>query len=309
MRLFKKNSIVKSLCVFFFAFIFFFSLSFSCFAVETWKTVDTFQLGNLPFSSKSSDLSIRVKSDNSTNIYNNGSSVSLCIPYRTTSSWVSGNSYRLQFSVGAITSLTDSAFDIYLSNSLNDISNAVHLFDSSNSSVELMQGGIDINFTYSGESYLLFIVVLSSGSLLNISECYVNAYNPNAVQESQNQQIIEQNSNIQSGIDSQNSKLDEQNDFLYGDTSEDFSISDYDYSEELSNLDDNFNVLNEEIEALADNSRVKNALKAIGTIFDQFVLLLSVNDSTSIIVYAMFFNIFVSVLLIILNFIKSRNKD
>jgi hypothetical protein len=296
----KKFQKSKILCSFFCVFIFLFSVSFSCFAVETWKTVDTFQIGNLSYSYKGSDISIRVKPDNSTNIYNNGSQVDLYFPYCTTNSWVSGNSYRLQFSVGEITSLTNCVFDIYLSNSLDDISNATHLFDSSKSSVSLLQGGIDVNFNYSGQSYLLFIITISSGSLLNISECYVNAYNSNAVAESQNQQIID-------GQNEQNSKLDEQNSKLF-DNSETFSVPEVDISSQLND----FNIKSDEVKswssAILGNLKLMNGIKAFSTFFNAIWDSIVSDSSLQSLASLAYLTVTVSVILLIVGFIKERAR-
>ena len=275
------------------------SMAVPSFAVETWKTVDTFSLGDLPSYVKTSGIVLRVLSDKSTNIYNGDSTTSLYIPYRLTSSWISGNAYRLQFIIGTITSVESTIFDIYLCNSCEEVLNGTLLFDSSTSTVEQLQGGIDVNFTYNGEQYLVFMFAISSGALINFSEVYVNAYNSNAVQESQNQEIID-------GQKEQNSRLDEQNSKLFDD-GETYSMPSIDLTEQYSLFDENKNDLLENGGLITQSNRIVNGVKAFATMFTAVYSSFTEDETLQFIPMLMYLSVIVSLILLIFGFLKSRS--
>ena len=297
--LLKKSKLIKSVFSAAFVVVIVISMAISSFAVETWKTVDTFSLGNLPNYVKTSGIVLRVLSDKSTNIYNGGSSVSLYIPYRLTASWVSGNAYRLQFFIGTITSVESTIFDIYLCNSYEEAASGNLLFSSASSTVEQLQNGIDVNFTYKGEQYLVFIFTISSGALINFSEVYINAYNPNAVQESQNQEIID-------GQKEQNSKLDEQNSKLFDD-GETYPMPSIDLTEQYSLFDENKNDLLENGGLITQSNRIVNGVKAFATMFTAVYSSFTEDETLQFIPMLMYLSVIVSLILLIFGFLKSRS--
>lgn len=130
-----------------------------------------------------------------TRITNSNSAYNVALTYYSPSYWVAGQTYRIEFIFSA-TSIDHMA--ICLSTSPNLTEGEQTYID--NNIAPVVNKSYNYSFTYSGQPYMIFEFTMPSHSSCVISDIEVFSYNPNAVVESQNQQIIEQNSELHSGL-------------------------------------------------------------------------------------------------------------
>ena len=124
-----------------------------------------------------------------------------------------------------------------------------------------------------------------------ISDVVVATYNPNAVVESQNQEIIEQNS--------------ERDDKLFN-NGETFKFSEPNIDEQISSFDEHKNDLLENGGLITQQNRLVNGVKAFATMFTASYSIFSENEHLQFIPFLMYLSLICSLILLILGLIRSK---
>lgn len=220
----------------------------------------------------------------STKIYNSSTSYKVPIVYYSPEYWTAGQTYRIEF--------------LFTSSNIDGMAVAL------STSTKLTEGeqtyivndcpakpnkSYNYSFVYDGQPYLIFTFIMPAKSSCVISDVDVFAYNPNAVLESQNQEIVEQNSEL-------NSKL-----FDEGET---FDFTEPDLGEQYSQFKSGTDDLNDKVNKFILTDRIRNGVKAFSTMFSAFLWDLSYNDSTSIFEPLMYFSVFIGLLTLLYGVIK-----
>lgn len=137
-----------------------------------------------------------------TRIYNSGSSYQIPIVYYSPSYWVAGQTYRIEF---IFTASNIDGMSVCLSTT-QKLTEGEQLYIVNDNPAKV---GVSYNysFAYSGQPYLIFTFIMPAKSTCVISDIEVFTYNPNAVVESQNQEIIEQNSELHSDLFSSDDEI------------------------------------------------------------------------------------------------------
>lgn len=219
-----------------------------------------------------------------TRIYNSGNSYKIPIVYYSPEYWTAGQTYRIEF---IFSSSTIDGMSVCLSTTQKLTEGEQDYIVNDNPA----KVGVSYNysFVYNGQPYLIFTFIMPSKSTCVISNIDVATYNPNAVVESQNQDIIEQNSEL-------NSKL-----FDEGET---FDFTEPDLGEQYSQFKSGTDDLNDKVNKFILTDRIRNGVKAFSTMFSAFLWDLSYNDSTAIFEPLMFFSVFIGLLTLLYGVIK-----
>ena len=221
-----------------------------------------------------------------TRITNNGSSYKVPIVYYSPSYWVAGETYRIEF-VFSASSIDGMAIALSTTSKLNE-GEQTYIADN----VAEVNKSYNYSFVYSGQPYLIFDFVMPARSSCVISDIEVFSYNPSAVVESQNQQIIEQNS--------------ERDDKLFNE-SETFSLPDVDLSEQYSMFDEGRRDLLENGGPIIQSNRIVNGVKAFATMFTAFYSSLTSDESLAWIPLLMYLSVICSLFLLILGYLHKRS--
>ena len=196
--------------------------------------------------------------------------------------WISGQTYQI-------------VFDIYRGNSDIGFSMAPALNSGEQTYITndtgLSVDTFSFSFTYTGQPYFCVALILPASTTLRFGNFHLNAYNPNAELESQNQQIIEQNSEL-------NSKL-----FDEGET---YSLPDVDLSEQYSLFDEHKHDLLENGGLITQQNRIVNGVKAFASMFTSLYSVFSEYEVTQYIPFLMYLSLICSLILLILGFLRSR---
>lgn len=219
-----------------------------------------------------------------TRIYNSGSSYKIPIVYYSPEYWTAGQTYRIEF---VFSSSTIDGMSVCLSTT-SKLTEGEQFYIVNDNPAEV-NVSYNYSFTYSGQPYLIFTFIMPSKSTCVISNIDVATYNPNAVVESQNQEIIEQNSEL-------NSKL-----FDEGET---FDFTEPDLGEQYSQFKSGTDDLNDKVNKFILTDRIRNGVKAFSTMFSAFLWDLNYNDSTAIFEPLMYFSVFIGLLTLLYGVIK-----
>lgn len=219
-----------------------------------------------------------------TRITNSKSAFNVALTYYSPSYWVAGQTYRIEFLFSA-TTIDHMAICLSTVPSLTE-GEQTYI---DNNIAPQVDKSYNYSFTYSGQPYLIFEFTMPAHSSCVISDIEVFSYNPNAVVESQNQQIIEQNSD-------RDDKL-----FNNGET---YSFSEPDLSEQYSMFNDGQQEILENGGLITQSDRLVNGVKAFATFFSDMYSMFSQMDVTQYIPYLMYFSLICSLFLLILGLIK-----
>ncbi len=220
-----------------------------------------------------------------TRIYNSGSSYQVPIVYYSPSYWVAGQTYRIEFIFSA-SNIDGMSVCLSTTQKLTE-GEQLYIVNDNPAKVNV---SYNYSFTYSGQPYLIFTFIMPSKSTCVISDIDVFSYNPNAVLESQNQEIIEQNSEF-------NSKL-----FDEGET---FEFTEPDMSEQYSRFQSGTDDLNDRVSKFVLTDRIRNGIKAFASFFTLTLDALNSDPNTSIFEPLMYFSVFVGLLTLLFGVIKS----
>lgn len=221
-----------------------------------------------------------------TRITNSNNAHKVALTYYSPSYWVAGQTYRIEFVFSAS---TIDGMGITLSTAPSLTDGEQTYID--NDIIPEVGKSYNYSFTYSGQPYLIFDFIMPAHSSCVISDIEVFSYNPNAVVESQNQQIIEQNS--------------ERDDKLFNE-SETYSLPDVDLSEQYSIFDENKHDLLENGGLITQQNRLVNGVKVFATMFTAVYSFFSEFEVTQYIPFLMYLTLICSLMLIILGFLRSR---
>lgn len=221
-----------------------------------------------------------------TRITNSNTSHKVALTYYSPSYWVAGQTYRIEFIFSA-SSIDGMAICLSTAPSLTE-GDQTYIDNNITAEVDY---SYNYSFTYGGQPYLIFTFIMPSNSSCVISNIDVFTYNPNAVVESQNQQIIEQNS--------------ERDDKLFNE-SETYSIPDVDLSEQYSMFDDGKNDLLANGGLITQSNRIVNGVKAFSTLFTSVYSYFSYDENLRVIPLLMYLSVICSLFLLILGFLKKR---
>lgn len=221
-----------------------------------------------------------------TRITNNKSAYNVALTYYSPSYWVVGQTYRIEFIFSA-TNIDHMC--ICLSTTPNLTQGEQTYID--NNIAPVVDKSYNYSFTYSGQPYMIFEFTMPSHSSCVISDIEVFSYNPNAVVESQNQQIIEQNS--------------ERDDKLFNE-SETYSLPDVDLSEQYSMFDEGKHDLLENGGLITQSNRIVNGVKAFSTLFTAVYGYFSEDINLQVIPLLMYLSVICSLFVLILGFLHKR---
>lgn len=221
-----------------------------------------------------------------TRIINNGSAYNVPIVYYSPEYWVSGQTYRIEFIFSA-SSIDGISICLSTTQSLKE-GEQTYIVNDNTAKVDY---SYNYSFTYSGQPYLIFTFIMPSHSSCVISDIEVFSYNPNAVVESQNQQIIEQNS--------------ERDDKLFNE-SETYSLPEVDLSEQYSMFDERKNDLLENGGLITQSNRIVNGVKAFATLFTAVYSSWSDSVDLDVIPLLMYLSVICSLFVLILGFLHKR---
>ena len=220
-----------------------------------------------------------------TRITNSKSSFNVALTYYSPSC-CAGQTYRIEF-IFSSTNIDHMA--ICLSTTPNLTEGEQTYID--NNIGPVVDKNYNYSFTYNGQPYMIFEFTMPAHSSCVISDIEVFSYNPNAVVESQNQQIIEQNS--------------ERDDKLFNE-SETYSLPEVDLSEQYSMFDENKNDLLENGGLITQSNRIVNGVKGFATLFTAIYSYFSDDVNLQVIPLLMYLSVICSLFLLILGFVKSR---
>ena len=246
---------------------------------------DTYIIGNL---SDYKGVTFTKVGGTDTRITNSDTAYQVPLTYYSPSYWVAGQTYRIEF-VFSSTSIDHMAIALSSTPSLNEgeqtyIDNNIH---------PEIDKSFNYSFVYSGQPYLIFMFTMPAHSSCVISDIEVFSYNSNAVVESQNQQIIEQNS--------------ERDDKLFNE-SETYSLPEVDLSEQYSIFDENKNDLLVNGDSILESNRIYNGVKGFATLFTAVYGFFADNPNLQVIPLLMYLSVICSLFLLILGFLHKRSE-
>lgn len=221
-----------------------------------------------------------------TRISNSNTSYKVALTYYSPSYWVAGQTYRLEFIFSAST-IDGMAICLSTTPSLTE-GEQTYIVNDNTAKVDY---SYNYSFVYSGQPYLIFTFIMPAHSSCVISDIEVFSYNPNAVVESQNQQIIEQNSN--------------RDDKLFNE-SETYSLPGVDLSEQYSMFDERKNDLLENGGLITQSNRIVNGVKAFSTLFTAVYSYFSDNVNLQVFPLLMYLSVICSLFVLILGFLHKR---
>ena len=218
-----------------------------------------------------------------TRITNNGADYKVPIVYYSPYYWVAGQTYRIEF---LFSSSNIDGMSIALSSTpkLNE-GEQTYIADN----VAEVNKSYNYSFVYSGEPYLIFDFVMPAHSSCVISDIVVTSYNPNAVVESQNQEIIEQNS--------------ERDDKLFN-NGETYSFAEPDISDQLEMFNEGKQDLLENGGLITQSNRLVNGVKAFASFFTEMYSEFVQTDVTQHIPFLMYLSLICSLILLILGLLR-----
>lgn len=221
-----------------------------------------------------------------TRISNSNTSHKVALTYYSPSYWVAGQTYKIEFIFSA-SSIDGMSICLSTTQSLTE-GEQIYIVNDNTAKVDY---GYNYSFIYSGQPYLIFTFIMPAHSSCVISDIEVFSYNPNAVVESQNQEIIEQNS--------------ERDDKLFNE-SETYSLPDVDLSEQYSMFDDNKNDLLSNGNLILNSNIIVNGVKAFATLFSDVYNFFMEEPDLQFFPILMYFSAIVSLFLLILGFVHKR---
>ena len=222
-----------------------------------------------------------------TRITNSKNDFNVALTYYSPSYWVAGQTYRIEFMFSA-TTIDHMAICLSTTPSLTE---GEQTFIDNNIGPEVDKS-YNYSFTYSGQPYMIFEFTMPAHSTCVISDIEVFSYNPNAVVESQNQQIIEQNS--------------ERDDKLFN-NADTYSFPDVDLSEQYSMFDDGKKDLLENGGLITQSNRIVNGVKAFATMFTAVYSSFTSDESLEWIPLLMYLSVICSIFLLILGYLNRRS--
>ena len=233
-----------------FTIILLFSITLPAFA-GAYTVADTWSLASMhPVSGNSNVTMTYYSEQHYTKVINNISSGNMAVSYRLNdvNKWIPGQTYKISFTVLKTSPNCEIAFWTSDTPDVGENSNSKAIYNYST----LKAGNVSFSFTYNGQPYLIVIVGFSGSAQIHLGDFTLYKYNQNAELESQNQQIIEQNSELQSQL------------FDEGET---FSMPDIDLSEQYSEFDQQQRDLITDGQAILQSNRIVNGVKAFATYF------------------------------------------
>ena len=255
----------------------------------SYTSVDTWSLQSMySISPTANGVTFERVSDYTSVINTSTTEYKVPLLYKAPSTWIAGQTYQLKFHIystsvdGIILCLSDS--QALNSGTQDYITGRDGLIPSSNKDYSY-------SFVYNGQPYFLVSLIMSARSKVQFGDFTLFAYNANAELESQNQEIIEQNSEL-------NSKL-----FDDGET---YSFPEVDLSEQYSLFDENKNDLLENGGLITQQNRLVNGVKAFATMFTSVYSLFTEFEVTQFIPFLMYLSVICSLILLILGFVRSR---
>ena len=292
MRLFLKNSkILKSVFSVVLVVVIALAVAIPSFAVDNshFEYVTSIDLySDTHYSGVASDFDDIhwSKQGTDTIIYNSGGNYKVPIVYYSPEYWTAGQTYRIEFVFGA-SSIDGMAIALSTVPNLTEGEQTYIANDCPAKS----NNSYNYSFVYDGQPYLIFTFIMKSHKSCLISNIDVFTYNPNAVVESQNQQIIEDNSK-------RDDKL-----FNNGET---YEFSEPDLNEQFSIFDEHKNDLLENGGLITQQNRLVNGVKAFATFFTSFYSFFTENESLQFIPFLMYLSLICSLILLILGLIRSK---
>ena len=223
-----------------------------------------------------------------TRITNSKSAYNVALTYYSPSYWVAGQTYRIEF-IFSSTNIDHMAICLSTAPSLTE---GEQIYIDNNIGPEVNKS-YNYSFVYSGHPDKIFEFTMPSHSSCVISDIEVFSYNPNAVVESQNQQIIEQNS--------------ERDDKLFNE-SETYSLPEVDLSEQYSMFDENKNDLLENGGLITQSNRIVRGVKGFATLFTSVYSYFSNDINLQVIPLLMYLSVICSLFLLILGFLHKRSE-
>lgn len=199
--------------------------------------------------------------------------------------WISGQTYQLVFDIYRVSN-KDVGAALCLSTAPN-VTSGEQTYISND--IPLTVDTFSFSFTYTGQPYFCVALILPANSSVRFGNFHLNAYNPNAELESQNQQIIEQNS--------------ERDDKLFN-NGETYTFSEPDLSEQYSMFNDGSNDLLINGGLLSQSDRLVNGVKAFATFFTDMYSQFTQTDVTQHIPYLMYLSLICSLILLIFGLIR-----
>ena len=200
--------------------------------------------------------------------------------------WIAGQTYQIVFNIYRVSSNVGLALAL---SSVPNLTSGEQLYITNDTVLSV--DTYSFSFTYTGQPYFCVSLILPPSSSVRFGNFQLNSYNPNAELESQNQEIIEQNSEL-------NSKL-----FDDGET---YSFPEVDLSEQYSLFDEHKNDLLENGGLITQQNRLVNGVKAFATMFTSVYSLFTEFEVTQFIPFLMYLSVICSLILLILGFVKSR---
>lgn len=220
-----------------------------------------------------------------TRITNSNSAYEVLLTYYSPSYWVAGETYRIEFIFSA-SSIDHMAIALSTTPSLTE---GEQIYIDNNIAPEVDKS-FNYSFVYSGQPYLIFMFTMPSHSSCVISDVDVFSYNPNAVVESQNQQVIEQNSELHSGL------------FDSDETVE--SITDVDLSQQESVIKDFFSTISSSF-----SSDLVIGIKGFVYYFNYLFKKLNSNFVGSVLNQLLNFSLITSLIVLILGIIRDMRQS
>ena len=291
MRLLLKNSkILKSVFSVTFVIVLTFVFTITSFAVNNshFEYVTSIDLySDTHYSGVASDFDDIhwSKQGTDTIIYNSGGSYKVPIVYYSPEYWTAGQTYRIEFVFGP-SSIDGMAIALSTTPNLTDGEQTYITSDCPAKSNK----SYNYSFVYDGQPYLIFTFIMKSHKSCLISNIDVFTYNPNAVVESQNQQIIEQNSELHSN--------------LFGQTEPVEDITDVDLSKQDSIIKDFFSTMSSNL-AFDLTLGVKGFAYYFNFIFDK----LKTDWNGKIILQLLNFSLITSVIVLIVGILRDNRQS
>ncbi len=254
-----------------------------------YTEVDTWSLKSMYLVQVSSSVSYSYNSagEFTTVTNSSASSIESQVLYRLNNEkWIAGQTYQI-------------VFDIYRGSDDIGFAMALSTAPALNSGVQtyitndtgLTSDTFSFSFTYTGAPYLCVALILPASSSVRFGNFHLNAYNPNAELESQNQQIIEQNS--------------ERDDKLFNE-SETYSLPEVDLSEQYSMFDENKSDLLENGNMILQSNRIVNGVKGFAALFTSIYGYFTSDENLQVIPLLMYLSVICSLFLLILGFLHKR---
>ena len=272
-----------------FTIILLFSITLPAFA-GAYTVADTWSLKSMSVVPPPANVTMTYYPDSKfTKVVNNLSTDNVEVVYRLNDSnkWISGYSYKINFQILKTSKNVGLAL---CTSTTPDLSNGSSQTYITNDTI-LKVGDYSFTFTYTGQPYLIVIFTMPGTANIHFGDFTLYKYNQNAELESQNQQIIEQNSELQSQL------------FEEGET---FSMPDIDLSEQYSEFDSQSKDLISDGQSILQSNRIVNGVKSFATIFTAFYSSMQSDEVLQAFPLLMYLTLICSLILLIFGFLRSR---